>query len=108
MTDHVDPSNAVACPLSLGEASVHGPLTLHMALFNSKDFIRRAWTLTFTPWGEWGFLTPHALVQSRENFCGSRLDPPQVTLQRLETEFLPDSAISLAQERSHHSPYKMG
>jgi hypothetical protein len=62
MTDPVNVSQAVACPLSIGEASVHGPLTLHMALANSTDFIRRTWTLTFTPWGEWAFLTPRRLL----------------------------------------------
>jgi hypothetical protein len=70
MTDHVNPSQAVACPLSLGEASVHGPLTLHMALANSMDFIRRTWTLTFTPWGEWGFLTPTRLFNRGRTFAG--------------------------------------
>jgi Phytanoyl-CoA dioxygenase (PhyH) len=61
MTDHVDASQAIVCPLSIGEATVHGSLTPHMALANRTNFIRRAWTLTFTPWGQWGFLTPSRL-----------------------------------------------
>jgi hypothetical protein len=62
MTDQVDASQGVSCPLSVGEATVHGPLTLHMALANQTDFIRRTWTLTFTPWGKWAFLTPSRLL----------------------------------------------
>ncbi|MEX5216462.1 MAG: phytanoyl-CoA dioxygenase family protein [Nitrospiraceae bacterium] len=62
MTDHVDASEGGACSLSVGEATVHGSLTLHMALANRTDFIRRVWTLTFTPWGQWGFLTPSRLL----------------------------------------------
>jgi ectoine hydroxylase-related dioxygenase (phytanoyl-CoA dioxygenase family) len=70
MTDHVDPSQAVAYPLSMGEATVHGPLTLHMALANRTDFIRRTWTLTFAPWGQWGFLTPSRLVKRAKTLAG--------------------------------------
>ncbi|WP_447602560.1 phytanoyl-CoA dioxygenase family protein [Nitrospira sp. Nam80] len=70
MTDHIDVSQAVTCPLSIGEATVHGPLTLHMALANRTDFIRRVWTLTFTPWGQWGFLTPSRLLNRARTLAG--------------------------------------
>jgi ectoine hydroxylase-related dioxygenase (phytanoyl-CoA dioxygenase family) len=70
MTDHVDASQAVACPLFIGEATVHGPLTPHMALANHTDFIRRTWTLTFTPWGQWGFLTPSRLLNRARTLAG--------------------------------------
>jgi ectoine hydroxylase-related dioxygenase (phytanoyl-CoA dioxygenase family) len=49
MTDHVDLAQAIACPLRTGDASVHGPLTLHAALANKTASIRRTWTITFTP-----------------------------------------------------------
>ena len=51
----------VACPLQAGDAAVHGPLTLHSALANSTDLIRRTWLLTFRPWGKWGFFAPSRL-----------------------------------------------
>ena len=70
MTDHVDASQAVACPLSIGEATAHGPLTPHMALANRTDFIRRTWTLTFAPWGQWGFLTPSRLLNRARTLAG--------------------------------------
>jgi hypothetical protein len=41
---------------------IHGPLTLHSALANSTDSIRRTWLLTFRPWGKWGFFAPSRLV----------------------------------------------
>lgn len=62
-TDHIEPSEAIACPLRMGEATIHGPLTPHMAPPNSTAFARRTWTITFTPWGRWGFLTPARLAQ---------------------------------------------
>lgn len=63
MTDYADPSQAIACPLEAGDATIHGPLTLHSALANSTDSIRRTWLLTFRPWGQWGFLAPSRLLQ---------------------------------------------
>jgi hypothetical protein len=62
-TDQVEPGEAIACPLRMGEATIHGPLTPHMAPPNSTSFARRTWTITFSPWGKWGFLTPARLSQ---------------------------------------------
>lgn len=61
-TDGVDDTLGVACPLRAGDATIHGPLTLHSALANRTDFIRRTWLLTFRPWGTWGFLAPSRLL----------------------------------------------
>ncbi len=63
MTDHVKESHAIPFPLSVGDASVHGPLTLHSAPPNSTDSIRRTWLLTFRPWGRWGSLAPSRVLQ---------------------------------------------
>ena len=63
MTDQVDPGETLACPLRMGEATIHGPLTPHMALPNVTSFVRRTWTITFAPWGKWGFLTPARISQ---------------------------------------------
>lgn len=57
-TDGVDASQAVDCPLRTGDATVHGPLTLHSAWPNRTASIRRTWVLTFRPWGKWGFFAP--------------------------------------------------
>jgi hypothetical protein len=72
MTDHVDPSHAIPCPLSVGEVTVHGPLTLHMAFANRMGRIRRTWTVTFTPWGQWSCLTPRRFLNRSRAFL-SRL-----------------------------------
>jgi hypothetical protein len=61
-TDGVDATLGVACPLRAGDATIHGPLTLHSALANSTDLIRRTWLLTFRPWGKWGFFAPSRLL----------------------------------------------
>lgn len=62
MTDCVDDTLAVVCPLQTGDITVHGPLTLHSAHANSTDDIRRTWLLTFRPWGKWGFFAPSRLA----------------------------------------------
>ena len=61
-TDGVDGTLGVVCPLRAGDATIHGPLTLHSAHANSTDFIRRTWLLTFRPWGKWGYFAPSRLV----------------------------------------------
>lgn len=61
-TDGVDSTLAVVCPIHAGDAMIHGPLTLHSALANRTDSIRRTWLLTFRPWGKWGFFAPSRLV----------------------------------------------
>jgi hypothetical protein len=63
MTDEADERQALMCPLRAGEATAHGPLTLHAASANATGLIRRTWTITFTPWGRWGWLTPARLQQ---------------------------------------------
>jgi ectoine hydroxylase-related dioxygenase (phytanoyl-CoA dioxygenase family) len=69
MTDPVNPAKAVVCPLRIGDATIHGPLTLHSALANSTDFIRRTWLLTFRPWGKWGFFAPSRLLHRARLLC---------------------------------------
>jgi hypothetical protein len=69
MTDAVNPAKAVACPLRVGDATIHGPLTLHSALANSTDCVRRTWVLTFRPWGKWGFFAPSRLSQRARLLC---------------------------------------
>jgi hypothetical protein len=63
MTDHVDPTQAIVCPIRAGGVLMHGPLTLHAASANQTDAIRRTWLLTFRPWGTWGCLAPSRLLQ---------------------------------------------
>ncbi len=57
------PVDAVACPLNVGDATCHLPLTLHRALPNSTDSIRRAWALLFRPFGRFGALNPLPLIR---------------------------------------------
>jgi hypothetical protein len=61
-TDGIDSTLEVVCPLHVGDATIHGPFTLHSAMANSTDFIRRTWLLTFRPWGKWGFFAPSRLL----------------------------------------------
>lgn len=69
MTDLADPAKAVPCPLRVGDGTIHGPLTLHSALANSTDFIRRTWVLTFRPWGKWGFFAPSRFSHRARLLC---------------------------------------
>jgi len=69
MTDSVNTAKAVACPLGIGDATIHGPLTLHSAFANSTDTIRRTWLLTFRPWGKWGFFAPSRLSRRAKHIC---------------------------------------
>lgn len=62
MTDPVDESKAVNCPLTAGGATIHGARTLHTAHVNTSAMTRRVWTLTFRPWGRWGGLAPSRVV----------------------------------------------
>ena len=62
-TRDFDSSQAVACPLSLGSATIHLPLTLHAALPNNTDNIRRAWSLLFRPWGRYGAFNPLPIIR---------------------------------------------
>jgi hypothetical protein len=54
-TDQVDASRAVACPLSVGGATIHHPLTLHYTGPNQSDGYRRAWILHFAAFGFFRF-----------------------------------------------------
>ena len=50
-TKIVDESKAVACPLPVGGATVHHPLTLHYTGPNQTDAWRKAWILHFGAYG---------------------------------------------------------
>jgi hypothetical protein len=54
-TDSVDASQAVACPLEVGGATIHHPLTLHYTGPNQSDDCRRAWILHFAAFGFFRF-----------------------------------------------------
>jgi ectoine hydroxylase-related dioxygenase (phytanoyl-CoA dioxygenase family) len=47
-----DSSRAVACPLALGGATIHHPLTLHYTGANQSSEYRRAWILHFGAFGK--------------------------------------------------------
>jgi ectoine hydroxylase-related dioxygenase (phytanoyl-CoA dioxygenase family) len=47
MTDDVDPSKAIACPLPAGGVTIHTPKTLHYTGPNSLNKPRRTWILFF-------------------------------------------------------------
>jgi len=51
VTDNVDDTNAVACPLAIGGATVHHPLTLHYTGANQSDSVRKAWIIHFGAYG---------------------------------------------------------
>ena len=50
--DGLDASAAVACPLALGGATIHHPLTLHYTGANQSSDYRRAWILHFGAYGK--------------------------------------------------------
>jgi Phytanoyl-CoA dioxygenase (PhyH) len=58
------PLDIVCCPLPLGGATIHTPLTLHRALPNTTGSIRRAWALLFRNWGRWGHCNPFPVIKS--------------------------------------------
>jgi hypothetical protein len=49
--ESLDSSKAVACPIPVGSATVHQPLTLHYTGPNQTDAYRRAWILHFGAYG---------------------------------------------------------
>lgn len=51
VSDNVDDSKAVACPLAIGGATVHHPLTLHYTGANQSDSVRKAWIIHFGAYG---------------------------------------------------------
>jgi hypothetical protein len=48
---NVDRSKALACPLPVGGATVHHPMTLHYTGANESDGYRKAWILHFSAYG---------------------------------------------------------
>ena len=50
--DSLDASSAVACPLNVGGATIHHPLTLHYTGANQSREHRRAWILHFGAYGK--------------------------------------------------------
>jgi hypothetical protein len=50
--DGLDDASAVACPLVLGGATIHHPLTLHFTGANQSNQFRRAWILHFGAYGK--------------------------------------------------------
>jgi hypothetical protein len=50
--ESVDSTNAVACPLRLGDVTIHHPLTLHYTGANQSSGHRRAWILHFGAYGK--------------------------------------------------------
>lgn len=74
-TNSFDSSRAVACPLPLGGATAHHPLTLHYTGPNQSDTYRKAWIVHFAAYGFFRFrLHPkcvakrlRALITARDN-----------------------------------------
>jgi hypothetical protein len=64
-TNHVDPTKAVACPLPIGSATVHHPLTLHYTGANQSDNYRRVWILHFGAYGRARFLLHPKMIAAR-------------------------------------------
>ena len=50
--ESLDSSGAVACPLEIGGATIHQPLTLHYTGANQSNQHRRAWILHFGAYGK--------------------------------------------------------
>ena len=73
-TRMVDESKAVACPLPLGGATVHHPLTLHYTGPNQTDAWRKAWILHF---GAYGWLRRHFHPKVLAAKIGGRIPPPK-------------------------------
>lgn len=71
--DNVDSSRGVACPLPLGGATAHHPVTLHYTGPNQTDQYRRAWILHFGAYGKLRFrLHPKCIAASlRARITGS-------------------------------------
>lgn len=63
VASNVAESTAVCCPVALGGATVHTPLTLHMTGPNITLEPRKAWILHFTRFGKLGLLHPANLRQ---------------------------------------------
>jgi hypothetical protein len=64
-TNHVDHGKAVACPLVIGSATAHHPLTLHYTGPNQSESYRRAWILHFGAYGRMRFLLHPRMMAAR-------------------------------------------
>jgi hypothetical protein len=64
-TKHLDPTKAVACPLPVGGATLHHPLTLHYTGANQSDHYRRVWILHFGAYGRARFLLHPKMIAAR-------------------------------------------
>jgi len=64
-TDDVDPTRAVPCPLEVGSATAHHPLTLHYTGPNQTDTYRRVWILHFGAYGRARFLLHPKMIAAR-------------------------------------------
>jgi hypothetical protein len=65
MTNDVDPTKAVACPLPIGSATAHHPLTLHYTGANQTDDYRRVWILHFGAFGRARFRLHPKMIAAR-------------------------------------------
>ena len=65
LSDDVDPSKAVACPLPIGSATAHHPLTLHYTGANQTDDYRRVWILHFGAYGRARFHLHPKMIAAR-------------------------------------------
>jgi Phytanoyl-CoA dioxygenase (PhyH) len=64
-TSRVGTTSAVACPLTVGSATVHHPLTLHYTGANESDEYRRVWILHFAAYGRLRSLIHPLMIASR-------------------------------------------
>jgi hypothetical protein len=64
-THHVDPAKAVTCPLPVGGATIHHPLTLHYTGPNQSDDYRRSWILHFGAYGRARFMLHPKMIAAR-------------------------------------------
>jgi hypothetical protein len=64
-THDLDPTKAVACPLPIGSATAHHPLTLHYTGPNESDHYRRVWILHFGAYGRARFLLHPQMIAAR-------------------------------------------
>lgn len=63
----IDSSSAIACPIPIGGATIHSPLTLHYTGPNNTAAVRGAWILHFAPWGRFTKFMPSRLVERFRN-----------------------------------------
>jgi hypothetical protein len=64
-TQHVDHARLQACPLVVGGATAHHPLTLHYTGANQSDNYRRAWIVHFGAYGRMRFLLHPRMAAAR-------------------------------------------